>query len=238
LNVEGSCRDGILTLNLTYETYVEGITENAYLFNFDKESIDLVSLQAKVEFVTYKDQQIPVKEFVRDAMTPVVETIGKRLGGSLRIGFFPDGSTEVSIGKQGTGGFTPVVGKHGYYIHHQNNGYLFADTEGASWINKAVLLSTLRGASSLYGWYARDKHFIPLFYSFGRDISKPDEKYMMIALEDPTMTRFGSFFSFWLDCFGNNVSLSEEETEKCGMVLRMLNNEEISFIGLMGTKIH
>lgn len=230
LGMEGYYRDNVLTLNLTYTTDISGVTGSTFIFDFSKESIDLLQLHPIIKFVEYDGQQIPVEEFVRDAMTPVLEVIGKQLGGPLQIAFFPDGSTKVGIKAQGKDTFTPMIGKHGYRFHLANWGYLFADTQGAVWMDKTVEDRELIDISPLYAWYARDKHFISVFYGCNRDSD------LLFTIEAPAMCQFRNFLSPWLDVFGNGRVMSKEETEKCRMVLNMIYDKQIELICLRGTK--
>lgn len=237
LDVEGYCRDGILTLYLNYTTKISYITGNAFTFDFSKESIDLSHLKPKIENVEYDGQLIPVEEFVRNAMAPVFETIGRRLGGSLRIEFLSDGSTNVSIKMQGEDTYTPVIGKHGYCFHRSCWGYLFADTEGASWMNELVTGTSLWGVSPLYGWRARDKYFISVYYSLNGDLD------LLMTLETPEMFQFRFFLAPWIDRFGTyidnypfNTELSKEETFKSVHVINMMYDKQIELVCLKGIR--
>ncbi|WP_455588510.1 hypothetical protein [Bacteroides rodentium] len=230
LEVEGCYRDGVLMLNLTYTTNVQDITGNAFVFDFTEEAIDLSQLNPTITSVEYDGEQIPVYDFVRDAMMPVVALISERLGGSLRIEFLPDGSANVGIKKRSGNSFFPIIGKHGYRFHYPNWGYLFSDTEGATWVAEAVEAYQLRNVSPLYGWHARDKYFISVFYGQTRDSD------LLLTVESPTMCRFRKFLSPWLDYFGNGNGLSVEETKRCRMVSSMIYNKQIELICLRGIK--
>lgn len=237
LDVEGDCTDGVLTLNLTYTTNISKITGSAFVFNFDKESIDLSKLSPTIDFVEYDGRQMPVQEFVRDAMTPVFETIGKLLGGPLRIEFFSDGSTSVSIKAEGENVFTPVIGQHGYRFHRSNWGYLFADTEGATWMSELITRIPFDSISPLYGWRARNKYFMSVYYNLNWEYD------LLMTLETPEMFQFSYFLSPWLDHFGITkddypikTELSKEETLKCVHVINMQFKKQIKLICIKGVR--
>lgn len=229
LEVEGSYREGVLTLNLTYMTNIPNITGHAFIFDFSIQSIDLTYLNPKIRTVEYDGQQIPIEEFVRDTMSPILKLIGERLGGSLRIEFFPDGSTDVSIVDRETGRSTPVVGKHGYRFHDSSWGYLFADTEGVTWMSDRVEAWHYVDLTPLYGWRARDKYFVSVFYDYR-------QSKMLFTIEAPAMSQFRNFLSPWLDSFGNGQGISKEETAKGHMITNMIYNKEIQLICMGGSK--
>lgn len=244
LDVEGSWRDGVLTLQLIYAENVPSLTGNAYIFDFSKESIDLTYLNPKVYEIEHDGQWIPIKEFVRDAMAPFYRTIRNRLGGPVRIEFFPDGSMQIGVKAEGESTFTPVVGKHKYFYHERRTsiywGFLSADVEGAKWMTKAILGGFWSVPYLFYSCVMdSDKYFAPFHFQ-----ERPkEEKSLLMTYEEPSMTRFRySFYSLVLFHYGTEDAddeprdMSYEETRKCLKVADLLSKKDIQFIYLRGVK--
>ncbi len=222
LNLKGIWKEEKLMLNLTYTTEVKGLTGNAFVFNLDKESIDLSQLNPRIETIEYGGEQIPIKDFIIDAMAPFVQLVKKQLGGPLRIEFFPDGSTELSIKKEGENTFTPIPGKHGYRIHETNWGYLSSDIDGAKYMKPLLEGGEYVGNSTLYAWGSTDEKFVSIYYNFNQ------EGDLILSMEEPMRFAFDKFLNYSLQWFGriqNYRDITEEEVDKANKATQMIGNE-------------
>lgn len=226
LAVRGIYKEETLTLNLTYSTTYSMIG-NRYVFDFSRESLNMGMLNPKENFVEWKEEQIPTKEFVTDAIVPILETIKERLGGVLCIEFFSDGYTSLEIKSQKTGEVTPVPGKHGFRYFGSDFGYFMADEEGALWMSKTVS-GDFTFNSAMYTSKIGMFHFMPVCFSKDNTGDK-----LILTLEDPIGNCFQNFLFFWLDCLGN-TELSTEEFDKAFKVAMLLQNETIKQIRLTG----
>lgn len=133
--------------------------------------------------------------------------------------------------------FTPVIGRHGYRFHRSNWGYLFADTEGATWMSELIAKMPFGGIGPLYGWRARDKYFVPVFYALNWEMD------LLMTLETPEMFQFMYFLSPWLNHFGTTkddypveTELSKEETLKCVRMLNIQADNQIRLICIKGKR--
>lgn len=229
LTVEGAYKEGELTLNLNYSTTYSMIG-NTYIFDFSKESLNMGMLNPNVEFVEWEGIQVPVREFVTDAIAPVFEVIGKRLGGALCIEFFSDGHCYLGIKSQVPDTTVPVPGNHGYRYFGNDFGYLMSDNEGAMWVSKTVSDGfTLNNA--IYTSRVGNFYFMPVFFSKGNSDNK-----LLFALGNPVGNCFQNFLFDWLDTLGT-TELAVEELAKANKVAMMLNNKTIQYIRLIGTAI-
>ena len=230
LEVEGIVQHDVLTIHLTYTEHTEKVTGNTFLFRFDASSLDFPMLHSKVLMIEYGGQQIPVKDFVRDALTPVLRIIGERLEGDLQVEFLEDGSTRLCILSEDGTVVTEVPGWHGYRLHNEW-GYLCSDIEGGSWLFERICnvkSSFLLG--ELYGWCIRNLGFISVFYKVNYDSA------LWISLESPTWRGFEYFLAPWLEMFASY--LTEEEKDKAWIVSNMISAGELDIIFIRGEKVN
>lgn len=74
--------------------------------------------------------------------------------------------------------FTPVIGRHGYRFHRSNWGYLFADTEGATWMSELIAKMPFGG------------HWSPLWLACKRQVFRTC--FLCIKLGDGFTYDFGN----------------------------------------------
>lgn len=229
LAVKGVYKDGILTLDMIYTTTCS-LAGKMYAFDFSKASLDTGMLNPSVKSVEWQGSQVPVEEFVVDAVAPVFEAIGRRLGGTLCMEFLPEGSLYLGVKSNETGNLVPVPGKHGFRNYNNGFCYLMTDAEGALWISKAVNGSS-ESDSSIFLSIGNSFYFVPVFCLWGNS-----EDELRVAFDTPVRNRFHHFLFYWLECLGE-TELSEEEMAKAHKVATLLQEENILYIRLSGIAV-
>lgn len=236
VDLNGEYSNEILTLYLTYKTKRDKITSQAFVFDLTRESIDLSQLFPKKEYVEYKGFQYPIRNFILDAISPVIKSIRNRIGGSVRIKFHENGSIQIGVKGDGELDFTDIPGKHGYYFHESDWGYLSVDTVGLKYLSPILDGKKFGYRSEFYSWRARQIYFAPIYLTFN------DNDDLLITLEEPLMFAFGKYINTYAQRFhdsfntGDNNMLSDEEVEKLCIVSSLLLNKEIDFILFRGIK--
>lgn len=231
LEVEGTVRDEVMTIHLTYTEQVRDITGNTFVFHFNEASLDFNKLRPKNPTVEFGGQQIPAEDFIRDALTPVLKVIRESLGGDLQVEFLPDGSTNVSVLPTDGGPATAVPGWHGYRIHDSQYGYLCSDYEGALWFTERLENVSEYPYGELYSWSARDTtFFLAVYYQINYDSD------LWLALKDLYWYSLRDFLYSWQTAIGNKT-LSETELEKVEKVITMISADDIDMVFIRGEKM-
>ena len=231
LKVEGIVRDEVMTIHLTYTEQVNRITGNTYVFRFDESSLDFMRLYPKYPTVEFDGQQIPTEDFIRDALTPVLEVIRESLHGDLQVEFLPDGSTNVSVLSTDEGSATIIPGWHGYRIHSNQYGFLCSDYEGASWFSKRLVDRDEPYVGGLYTMWIDTLYFFGVYYDMN------DDSDLLLALEDLYWNDLHTFLYSWQTHIGDKT-LSETELEKVERVITMISRDEIDMVLIRGEKIN
>ena len=126
-------------MEFTYTIISSDHEGKKFLFEFGGQSLDFGFLNPSLSSIEWKGSQIPVEEFVSDAITPVFEAIGRRLGGALCVELVSEASVHLNIKPEGVGDVITVPGRHG--LCNPNNGfaYFVTDQDGASWLTEKIL---------------------------------------------------------------------------------------------------
>lgn len=228
LNIEGSYKNEVLTLNLTYNTYRPNITGQAFIFDLTDESIDLSKLHPTKELIEYEGIQYPIREFVLDAISPILSNLREQFGGAMRIKFFEDGSTQIGIKKENSSEYTDIPGKHGYFFHETEWGYLSADAKGMEYLAPILDGTTNILMSDFYAWRARQTYFASVHFSL------TDNNDLLMTMEEPLMFAFNKYISsYWQK---NKKLLSESEIDKMLLLSSLFDKGQINLILFRGTK--
>ena len=229
LIVKGTCQENIIVLDLTYAAFSNFIGKR-YLFEFNKQSLNMGMLNPSVETVEWKGSQMSVIEFVTDAIEPVFEAIGRRLGGSFYFEVLSDASVQAGVKSYETNDFVPFSGKQAFRNLNGGFGYLVADYDGALWLSK-VVLGDFSVSSTMFASIGGNLHFVPVFFVNGKSANE-----LRIAFDTPLGTSFCRFLFQWLENLGE-MELSVEEVEKAHKVALLLQDKKIRYIHLLGTVI-
>ena len=182
LVVKGVYKEGILNLDLTYSIISSVLVGKKFLFEFGGQSLDFGFLNPSLSSIEWKGSQIPVEEFVSDAITPVFEAIGRRLGGSLCVELVSEASVHLNIKPEGVGDVITVPGRHG--LCNPNNGfaYFVTDQDGASWLTEKIMGSSFFKYNLFFSSINDYFYFVPVFYM--KDVQ--DE--LKLAFDTPVNT--------------------------------------------------
>lgn len=230
LVVKGVYKEGILNLDLTYSIASSMLVGKKFLFEFDKQSLDFGFLNSSLSSIEWKGSQIPVEEFVSDAVTPVFEAIGRRLGGSLCVELVPEASVHLSIKPEGAGDVITVPGKHG--LCNPNNGfaYFVTDQDGASWLTEKIMGSSFFKYSLFFSSINDYFYFVPVFYL------KNIHNELKLAFDTPVNSYFYGLLFEWLEN-AEVTELSSEEVEKAYKLVQLMQDKMVKYIRLTGTAI-
>lgn len=187
-------------------------------------------LNPSVETVEWEGSQVPVGEFVTDAIEPVLEAIGRRLGGSFYLEVLSDASVQAGVKSYETNDFVPIPGKLGFRNLNGGFGYLVADYDGALWLFQ-VVLGDFSVSSTMFASIGGNLHFVPVFFVDGRSANE-----LRIAFDTPLGTSFCRFLFQWLENLGE-IELSVEEIEKAHRLALLLQDKKIKYIHLLGAVI-
>ncbi|MBE6287610.1 MAG: hypothetical protein E7099_05420 [Mediterranea massiliensis] len=197
LDIEAKWIDGNLEAHLNYTATNEKFINNSFVIQFDEEALDFTHLTPHQPTVEYEGEIIPIKEFVKDAMSPILRVLNRNFGNELRLDMLENGDMTLSAKIGANNSFTQIPGIFRYRIHRVNYGYFEADPEGALWIYKAfketdfpgpdgdgIVISNIRRTPA--------QHFTPIFYYF-------DNNDFIFAINS-----IGTWFSYrlltgWLD---------------------------------------
>lgn len=138
MGVEGKWIEGILEVDLNYKSTDERLVGNTFIVRMNEDALDFSRLYPSSSTVEFDGQQIPIEDFVRNAMSPIFRALSKNLGAEIKFVMKEDGSMEISTNKIGSNNFTNIPGKHRHWLHSDNHGYFEADYEGASWLLKLL----------------------------------------------------------------------------------------------------
>ena len=230
LVVKGVYKEGILNLDLTYSITSSMLVGKKFLFEFGRQSLDFDFLNPSLSSIEWKGSQIPVEEFVSDAITPVLDAIGRRLGGFLCAELVPEASVHLSIKPEGAGDVITVPGKHG--LCNPNNGfaYFVTDQDGASCLTEKIMGSSFFKYNLFFSSINDYFYFVPVFYL--KDVQ--DE--LKLAFDTPVNSFFYGLLFEWLENVGM-TELSSEEMEKAYKLAHLLQDKTIRYIRLTGTAI-
>ena len=134
VGVEGKWAEGMLEVDLDYKSIDERLVGNTFIVCMNEDALDFSRLYPSSNTVEFGGQQIPIENFVRDAMSPIFRALSKNLGAEIKLIMKEDGNMEISTKKIGNNNFTNIPGKHRHWLHSDNHGYFEADYEGASWL--------------------------------------------------------------------------------------------------------
>ena len=178
----------------------------------------------------WEGSQVPVGEFVTDAIEPVLEAIGRRLGGSFYLEVLSDASVQAGVKSYETNDFVPIPGKLGFRNLNGGFGYLVADYDGALCLSQ-VVLGDFSVSSTMFASIGGNLHFVPVFFVDGRSANE-----LRIAFDTPLGTSFCRFLFQWLENLGE-IELSVEEIEKAHRLALLLQDKKIKYIHLLGAVI-
>lgn len=230
LVVKGVYKEGILNLDLTYSITSSMLVGKKFLFEFGRQSLDFGFLNPSLSSIEWKGSQIPVEEFVSDAITPILDAIGRRLGGSLCVELVPEASVHLSIKPEGAGDVITIPGKHG--LCNPNNGfaYFVTDQDGASWLAEKIMGSSFFKYNLFFSSINDYFYFVPVFYV------KNVQDELKLAFDTPVNSYFYGLLFEWLEN-AEATELSSEEVEKAYKLVQLLQDEAVRFIRLTGTAI-
>ena len=231
LATEGVWSKDSLMLSLNYKTRNENLAEKSYLFDFSDESINLEHLETVMQTVDYEGLQIPIREFVADAMKIILKVWRQHFDEGLRMTFHTNGDMDMHLKSNKT--YIPIPGKYGHRLHTAEYGFLLSDIEGVVIFNK--LLGYSDNPFNIFDglcWKLGNDYFLSFRYLFCEDGSN-----LYLSIGTRHFLHASNFFSIWT---GRNVypieetvrGLSIEETNKVRKLSSLISNKEI-----IGTQI-
>lgn len=170
LTAEAKWTEENLIVDLDYKSTDERLLGNTFIIRMNENALDFSRLYPSSNTVEFDGEQIPIEDFVKEAMSPIFRALSKNLGAEIKLVMKEDGSMDISAKKEGSNSFTNIPGEHRHWLHSENHGYFEADYEGASWLHKILqeneytniaLSGTFETATREY-----TQNFAPILYYF------------------------------------------------------------------------
>ena len=191
----------------------------------NENALDFSRLYPSSNTVEFDGEQIPIEDFVKEAMSPIFRALSKNLGAEIKLVMKEDGSMDISAKKEGSNSFTNIPGEHRHWLHSENHGYFEADYEGASWLHKILqeneytniaLSGTFETATREYS-----QNFAPILYYF-------DDGDLVYSNQNWDGWLFEKFLNLWssssrMETTGT-YGLTIEEQKKIRFLVSLLDD--------------